>query len=50
MYVYARACTHTYTYLNNYIAASESTNKILWFANIGTSYKDTMESITKKSV
>jgi len=32
------------------IAASESTNKILWFANIGASYKDKMESITEKSV
>lgn len=42
-------CTRTYMY-NNYIVTLESTNKILWFANIGASYKDTMESITEKSV
>lgn len=41
-------CIHIFA--NNYIVASESTNKILRFANIGTSYKDTMESITKKSM
>jgi len=46
---------HIYMYLhihvlNNYIGTLESTNKILRFANIGASYKDTMESITKKSM
>lgn len=32
------------------IVVLESTNKILWFANIGTSHKDTMENITEKSM
>lgn len=36
-----------YIYMYIYI---ESTNKVLCFTNIGTSYKDTMESITTKSV
>lgn len=39
-----------YAFANNCITALEPTNEILRFANIGASYKDTMESITEKSV
>jgi len=51
IYIYMCVCVcNIHISANNYIVASESTNKILRFANIGTSYKDTMESIAKKSM
>lgn len=43
----------TYIYLRVILSShccTESTNKILRLANIGASYKDTMESTTKKSM
>lgn len=52
VYLLSLSIVHIYLFASSssLCYSTESTNKILRFANIGASYKDTMESTTEKSV